>query len=262
MAQLSSPPSDGLDAAAAKDGNGDGAVTMSAVDRAFHGLRHMIAGGRLGPGERVPPEGELCKELGVSRGPLREAVRMLVALGVVETRHGSGTYVSQLRPEDVIGSLSLTVDLLPLAGLLEVYEIRRVLESHAAAQAAARSTPEDQAELLRHLKAMEDTDDPATVTELDHHFHSVIARTGGNPTLCSLLTVFRARSRRYQIFTMPEGAEIKRVSDAGHREIATAIANRDPRAAADAAAAHIAHSERWMRLLLARTQGHSQQQHS
>ena len=114
---------------------------MSAVERAFHGLRHMIGTGRLGPGERIPPEGELCEELGVSRGSLREAVRMLAALGVIEPRHGSGTYVSQLRPEDVIGSLSLTLELLPLSGLLEVYEIRRVLEAHVAAQAAARCTP-------------------------------------------------------------------------------------------------------------------------
>ncbi|MFC7511512.1 FadR/GntR family transcriptional regulator [Streptomyces thermocarboxydus] len=79
---------------------------MSAVDKAFHGLRHMIATGRLGAGERIPPEADLCEELGVSRGSLREAVRMLAALGVIEPRHGSGTYVSQLRPEDLIGSLS------------------------------------------------------------------------------------------------------------------------------------------------------------
>ena len=57
---------------------------MSAVEKAFHGLRHMIGTGRLGPGERIPPEGELCEELGVSRGSLREAVRMLAALGVFE----------------------------------------------------------------------------------------------------------------------------------------------------------------------------------
>src|SRR5262249_41843194 len=59
---------------------------MSAVEKAFHGLRHMIATGCLGPGERIPPEGELCEELGVSRGSLREAVRMLAALGVIEPR--------------------------------------------------------------------------------------------------------------------------------------------------------------------------------
>src|SRR5690606_36675760 len=86
-----------------------------------------------------PPEADLCEELGVSHGSPREAVRKLAALGVVEPRHGSGTYVSPPRPEDLIGSLSLTLQLLPPPGLLEPYEIRRVLEAHVAAQADAHA---------------------------------------------------------------------------------------------------------------------------
>lgn len=220
---------------------------MSAVDKAFHGLRHMIATGRLAAGERIPPEGDLCEELGVSRGSLREAVRMLAALGVIEPRHGSGTYVSPLRPEDVIGSLSLTLELLPLSGLLEVYEIRRVLEAHVAAQAAARCTPEEVGTLFSLIEAMEATEDPTKASELDHRFHSEIARIGGNPTLASLLSVFRARSRKYQVFTLPEGPELRRKSDEDHRVLATAIADHDPVAAAGAAQAHVAQTERWLR---------------
>jgi GntR family transcriptional regulator, transcriptional repressor for pyruvate dehydrogenase complex len=220
---------------------------MSAVDKAFHGLRHMIATGRLGAGERIPPENELCEELGVSRGPLREAVRMLVALRIVEPRHGSGTYVSQLRPEDIIGSLSLTVDLLPLSGLLEVYELRRVLESHVAAQAAARVTPEALKTIFGHIEAMEAMEameDPSKISEIDHRFHTAIARIGGNPTLESLLGVFRARSRAYQVFTLPESA-------------ATAIANRAPVATASVAATHVAHTERWLHAFLPPEAGES-----
>jgi DNA-binding FadR family transcriptional regulator len=223
---------------------------MSAVEKAFHGLRHMIATGRLGPGERIPPEGELCEELGVSRGSLREAVRMLAALGVIEPRHGSGTYVSQLRPEDVIGSLALTFELLPLTGLLEVYEIRRVLEAHVAAQAAARSTPETTRGLYSLIEAMEATDDPAEAAELDHRFHAEIARIGGNPTLASLLSVFRARSGKYRVFTLPEGPRLRSKSDQDHRVLADAIAHRDPVAAAGAAQAHVAQTERWLRAFM------------
>ncbi|MDI9835353.1 FCD domain-containing protein [Streptomyces sp. KAU_LT] len=223
---------------------------MSAVEKAFHGLRHMIGTGRLGPGERIPPEGELCEELGVSRGSLREAVRMLAALGVIEPRHGSGTYVSQLRPEDVIGSLSLTLELLPLSGLLEVYEIRRVLEAHVAAQAAARCTPENVRTLFALIDAMEATSDPSEASELDHRFHAEIARVGGNPTLATLLAVFRARSRKYQVFTLPEGPELRRKSDDDHRVLATAIADHDPVAAAGAAQAHVAQTERWLRAFM------------
>ncbi|WP_239063714.1 MULTISPECIES: GntR family transcriptional regulator [unclassified Streptomyces] len=86
-----------------------------------------------------PPEADLCEELGVSHGSPREAVRKLAALGVVEPRHGSGTYVSPPRPEDLIGSLSLTPQLRPLPGLVELYEIRRVLEVNVAAQADAHA---------------------------------------------------------------------------------------------------------------------------
>ncbi|MEV6110381.1 FCD domain-containing protein [Streptomyces sp. NPDC051940] len=219
----------------------------SAVDRAFHGLRHMIATGRIGAGERLPPEGDLCEQLAVSRGSLREAVRMLAALRVLEPRHGSGTYVSALEPEDIIGSLSLTVELLPLSGVLEVYEIRRVLEAHVTAQAAARRTPEELESLRALVEGMEATDDPAEVSALDHRFHAGIARIAGNPALGALIDVFRTRSRKYQMFTLPEGAELKRRSDADHRVILAALADRDPAAAAAAAQAHVAQTERWLR---------------
>lgn len=220
---------------------------MSAVDDAFHGLRGMISTGRLEAGQRFPPEGELCAELGVSRGSLREAVRMLAALGVVESRHGSGVYVSALRPEELIGSLRLTVDLLPLSGLLEMYEVRRVLEAHAAGQAAARVDDGLRAELLGLCAAMEATDDVEEAAALDATFHTHIARAGGGPTLVAFLDVLRTRSRSYQMFGMPDGPAIMRISNAAHRAIAEAVAGRDPAAAATAAGAHVAQTEAWLR---------------
>ncbi len=222
-------------------------ITVSAVDRALSGLRHMIATGRLVAGQRIPPESELCDELDVSRGSLREAIRMLAALRVIEPRHGSGTYVSQLRPEDIIRSLSLTVDLLPLAGLLELYEIRRVLESHAAAQAAAKMTESGIRTLYGCIEEMEATSDPAETFAPNQRFHAEIAKAGGNLAIEAMLEVFRTRSHSYQVYDLPEGAQIKRASDDDHRVIAEAIANRDPVAAATAAAAHAAHTERWLR---------------
>ncbi|WP_150309060.1 FadR/GntR family transcriptional regulator [Planctomonas psychrotolerans] len=220
---------------------------MSAVEEAFHGLRRMISSGRLGPGQRFPPEADLCAELGVSRSSLREAVRMLSALGAAESRHGSGVYVSALRPEDIIGSLALTVDLLPLSGLLDMYELRRVLESHAAAQAAARSTDDINDRLDALLDALEACDDIEESAQLDSEFHETIATASGNPTMVALLGVFRARSRSYQMFGMPDGRSIKRTSDQAHRSIAHAIRVHDPVAASSAAASHVAQTETWLR---------------
>jgi DNA-binding FadR family transcriptional regulator len=224
----------------------------TAVERAFTGIRQMIATGRLGPGERLPLEGDLCEELEVSRGSLREAVRMLAALRIVEPRHGSGTYVSSLRPEEIIGSLSLTVELLPLPGLLQLYEIRRVLEAHVASQAAARLTRDVERRLFSLIEAMEAIEEPFAQEDLERHyqldyeFHSLIAKTGGNAALESLLAVFRGRARSYQVFEMPEGPGIKRRSDEHHRAIATALADRDPASAAHYAAEHVAHTQRWL----------------
>ena len=91
---------------------------MAATDKALAGLRQMIASGELGPGEKFPPEPELCDHLGVSRSSLREAARSLAALGVIESRHGSGTYVSALDPAEIISRFSLSVELIPLEGVL------------------------------------------------------------------------------------------------------------------------------------------------
>ncbi|MFB9311199.1 DNA-binding FadR family transcriptional regulator [Agromyces hippuratus] len=219
---------------------------MSAIDDAFHGLRHIIASGELAPGQRFPPEAELCERLGVSRGSLREAVRMLDALGVIESRHGSGTYVSALEPANIIGALSLTVELMPFDAFIELYEVRRVLESHAAAQAAARMTDAGATELRDILDELEAREGEQG-TELDALFHETIAKLAGNAALVELLRTFRSRSRAYQVFDLPSGPDMKQVSDRGHREILSALVNRDPASAEAAAAAHVAQTEQWLR---------------
>lgn len=220
---------------------------MGVIDDAFHGLRQMIASGELAPGQQFPPEAQLCTRLAVSRGSLREAVRMLGALGVIESRHGSGTYVSPLEPANIIGALALTVDLMPFDGLLELYEIRRVLEAHATAQAAARITDDVADRLARLLDELEATPSTEAASDLDAAFHETIAAASGNAALASLLTVFRSRSRSYQLFDLPAGPRIKDVSDACHRTILAALVRRDPGAAAAAAAEHVTQTEQWLR---------------
>lgn len=220
---------------------------MSALETALHGLRTLIADGELRPGDRLPSEGELCETLGVSRGSLREAIRMLAALGVLDTRHGSGSYVSELHAADLIKGLSLTVGLLPLESVIELYELRRALESHAASLAAARIDQATTAKLSALLDQLEQVTDDEDQSELDHRFHSTIAEVAGNAAMTTLLDVLRARSRSYRIFTTTDAAEIKLLSDAGHRAILRALESRDPVAASAAAAGHVAQTEHWLR---------------
>lgn len=220
---------------------------MSALDTALHGLRALIADGDLRPGDRLPSEGDLCERLGVSRGSLREAIRMLAALGVLDTRHGSGSYVSELHAADLIKGLSLTVGLLPLGSIIELYELRRALESHAASLAAARVDEETLADLEALLTELESVTDEERQSELDHQFHMRISEVAGNDALSNLLDVLRARSRAYRIFTTDDAVEIKILSDAGHRSILRGLETRDPVAASSAAAGHVAQTEYWLR---------------
>lgn len=206
----------------------------------------MIASGELAPGQRFPAEAQLCERLEVSRGSLREAVRMLGALGVIESRHGSGTYVSALEPENLIGTLRLTVELMPFDGFIELLEIRRVLEAHAAQKAAARMTDDVAAELEEILVELEGVYGEGG-TDLDIRFHTAIAALAENGALASLLNVVRSRSRSYQVFDLPGGRALKLESDHGHREILAALVDRDPSRAALAAAAHVSATERWLR---------------
>lgn len=223
---------------------------MTVMNEALDGLRKMIASGEVTPGEKFPSESELCNRLNVSRSSLREAVRTLNALGVIESRHGSGTYVSSLDPAQVIRNFSLTVDLLPLDGLLQLFEMRRVLESHVAAQAAARCTPALAETLNSLIEQMESEEDLHHAAELDNQFHRLICEASGNPTIASLIDVFRSRGSHYKILEGPDAAAVRAASDAGHRSIAAAIISHDPAAAQTAAASHVAQTEHWLRLLL------------
>lgn len=227
-----------------------GLCGMTVLNEALDGLRRMIAAGEVTPGEKFPSETELCARLNVSRSSLREAVRTLSALGVIESRHGSGTYLSRLDPAQVIRNFSLTVDLLPLDSLLQLFEIRRVLEAHMAAQAAARCTPALADSLNSLIVRMEDEPDPRLAADLDSQFHRLICDAGGNPTITSLIDVFRSRGSHYKIMEGTAAAEVRAASDAGHRSIAAAIIARDPIAAQSAAASHVAQTEYWLRLLL------------
>src|SRR3954468_423637 len=116
---------------------------MALSDDAVGAIKTMILDGRLRAGDKLPIERQLAAEIGVSRGTLREAVRSLTMIGVLDTRQGDGTYVTSLEPRQLLGSLAITMDLHPDSSELCLLETRRALESHATSQAAVRlSEPE------------------------------------------------------------------------------------------------------------------------
>ncbi|BBJ43972.1 GntR family transcriptional regulator [Streptomyces antimycoticus] len=220
---------------------------MAATDGAADGLRAMIAKGELAPGQRLPAEPELCARLGVSRGSLREAVRSLAALGMLESRHGAGTFVSALRPGQMLAGFAATVDVLPLDGLLELFDVRRPLEAQAAALAAARADEQVLARLREVQKRLATSEDEAERHALDREFHSTLCQAGGNEALAALADVLRARGSHYSIYGAPEAETIRLASDLGHEALINAVAARDPAAAAAAASSHLSQTEVWLR---------------
>src|SRR5213596_2897627 len=110
-------------------------VTEGAIDK----IRERIVSGAWGPGDRLPKESELAAQLGLSRNSLREAVRALSMTRVLEVRQGDGTYVSSLEPGELLEPTLSATHLLRGRTVLELFEVRRMLEPEAAAVAAQRA---------------------------------------------------------------------------------------------------------------------------
>ena len=101
---------------------------MSVTTKAIDSIRAMIRSGELAPGERLPPEQELADRLGVSRGSLREAVRALSQINVLDVRRGDGTYVTSLAPSELLSGMVFALELIQTKDLDEVVEVRQLLQ--------------------------------------------------------------------------------------------------------------------------------------
>ena len=194
------------------------------------GIKRMLLDGTLGPGQRLPVEADLARALGVSRGPLREGVRALSYLGVLETRQGAGTYVTALDPALLLAPVSFLAELQRPTGSPALQEVRRLLETEAAALAARHADPRALAAAQEALDAVAGPGavDPQAFVEADVRFHHAVAQAGGNPVLAALVQAFagpalRARSREA---AGDEGALARTVQE--HRAVLEAVRAGDP----------------------------------
>lgn len=222
---------------------------MSAVETARSGLARMIASGELGAGQLLPSEADLCERFGVSRSSLREAQKMLSVAGVLTSRPGSRSVVSEMRAAQIMSGLEMVMPLLPLDRYLELFSLREVLEGHMAAQAAAKMANEDcdlLLELADELAAVSPSDSAQT---LDADFHTMIIQGARDEMIASLLEVMRRRGRDYRMFEMSTGSDLKAISDHAHREIALAIKNRDPESARYLSMQHVRVTRVWLESL-------------
>jgi GntR family transcriptional regulator, transcriptional repressor for pyruvate dehydrogenase complex len=160
---------------------------VSVTTGAINSIREMISSGELRPGDRLAPEQELADRLGVSRGSLREAVRALSQIKVLDVRRGDGTYVTSLSPNELLSGLGFAIELLQTHGLEEVLEVRRLLLPPAAALAAQRATPEQVDEMRKVVDRLETETDQDEIERLNRRFTALLGDATGNETLSSFL---------------------------------------------------------------------------
>ena len=200
----------------------------------------MILDGELKPFDRLPGEKDLAAALGVSRPTAREAVQALVALNILDVRHGDGTYVTSLEPRLLAAPMDFLLSL-DHGSQLVLTESRRVLESGIAGLAAQRATRSD-VSALREIAEnyMASVGDVDACIALDQRFHDEVARIAANPILGSMLSTLAMLTQRSRQHTARSLAVRKR-SGIDHSEVVEAIASRDSAGAAAAMAAHVSH---------------------
>src|SRR5438128_6314105 len=218
-------------------------VTDDAIDK----IRERIVSGAWGPGDRLPKESELAAELGLSRNSLREAVRALSQLRVLEVRQGDGTYVSSLEPDLLLESTGFISHLLLGETEIELYEVRRILEAAAATLAAARLDAQETTELALSLERMGRADNVEELVEADVAVHAVIAKAAGNAVLASLLASLSTRTMRIRLWHGRAADDALEETREEHRRIYEALIAGDPELARATATAHIASGQRWLR---------------
>jgi GntR family transcriptional repressor for pyruvate dehydrogenase complex len=218
-------------------------VTDDAISR----IRHMILTGELAPGDRLPPEGALAASLGLSRTSLREAVRALTVLGVIDTRQGDASYITSLGPELLLGALGLAVDLQREDAMPDLVEVRRILEPAATAMAASRITAEEIQRLRSLIPSRLDDMQVSELVEFDWEFHRAIARACGNELLVALLDGLAQPTMRMRIWRglSTPGVLVQTLDE--HEAIVDALESHDAELAHAAATVHIAGVEAWIR---------------
>jgi DNA-binding FadR family transcriptional regulator len=223
---------------------------MAVTDEAIEKIKAMIVSGALKPGDRLPKEADLAGELGLSRNSLREAVRALSLIHILDVRQGDGTYVTSLAPPLLLEALSFIVDFHRDDTVLEFLRVRRILEPAAIEMAASRIDEAGVKELRDLLTRLGDDPSVEELVENDLEFHRRVAAHSGNSVLCSLLDTLSGPTARARIWRgLTEEGTVRRTL-AEHTAIVDALADHDPEVARAWATVHIAGVEHWLGTVL------------
>jgi GntR family transcriptional repressor for pyruvate dehydrogenase complex len=212
-------------------------------------LRDMIHRGELLSGDRLPPERDLAKLLGVSRPTLRAGIRSLTAVGILQSRQGAGTFVVERDESPTLDSNPLRM-MAALHGFTsdEMFEARLALEMSIAGLAAVRATPEHITLMSEEIAGMyASLDDPEQYLVHDMRFHQTIAAASNNRILTSLMNMiatilFDSRSK-----TVKRAKDLKQSAEQ-HHNIYRAMREHDAEAARQSMHDHLVRTQEAQRL--------------
>jgi len=215
------------------------------VERVVREIQEQITHGPLVHGMMLPPQRELCEQLGVSRTVVREAVRMLVTRGLLETRRGVGTVVSEVNSTHIAEPLNIWLMTQDRKVTLDnLHEVRQLLEVQIVRFAAERASPEDILGLQNHIEEMEKVaHDHKEFASKDTEFHQMLAVATHNPLLVILLTAVRDLMLDIRL-KVQEHPDLVRISMLDHYKIVDQIASRNRDGAGKAMEEHLEHARR------------------
>ncbi len=225
---------------------GFGEVERSGLsEKIANRLLSLIKEKRLRPGDRLPPERDLALIMKVSRPSLREALRALQLMNIIENRQGSGNYITSLEPEQLVEHLDI-VFALDDSTYHDLFQARRILETGIAEMAALNITDEEVLRMEGSLsKATAVIGDADAFLEADMELHAMILQATGNrvlPVFMQSINKIGVLSRR----RTGEDIEVRRQTVRDHRSIVAALKARDPEKAKKAMMEHLGHVEAGM----------------
>ncbi len=190
----------------------------------------MIKNGTLPPNSKLPSEMELAKMFGVSRSPIREALSVLAASGLIESRQGGGSWVREINLVNMLEKV--TFEMVEIQEVHQLLEMRMIIETEAAALAAQRYQAEDLYQLQSALEAFRQTihDEHNIGYHADFEFHRVIVKASYNPFLVQTIDHLADLHRKALSFSLKKNLGIPRKREEvvkEHEAIYEAIKERD-----------------------------------
>ncbi len=209
--------------------------TASSVDFVVNSIKDLLLGKKVLPGDRLPPETELCRLLSVSRGSVREAMKILSALGIVEVKRGDGTYISTGSGEVMFDPLLFSL-IVSQPEFGELKELRLILEKNVVRLAILNATEDDLLQLRECVEKTQSLKDKAEkkydeLLALDLEFHAILGRAGKNRPLETIYRFVMQYFRPFIAQSLTKHSNFSRESTDAHQKILAAVEQRDVLAA-------------------------------